>query len=107
MSGDSAACASSNRNANGTRMPVRVSGTTTSVTTGIATALASGAMSDVCPKSASVSGVSPTVTTHCARADSAAAHDRRSPGLHHLAFTAPTREAVDALYQELLPCASS
>ncbi len=37
-----------------------------------------------------------------ARADSAAVHDRRSPGLHHLAFTAPTREAVDALYQELL-----
>jgi catechol 2,3-dioxygenase-like lactoylglutathione lyase family enzyme len=30
-----------------------------------------------------------------------AAHDRRSPGLHHLAFTAPAREAVDALYDEL------
>lgn len=34
-------------------------------------------------------------------ADSSAAHDRRSPGLHHLAFTAPSREAVDALYAEL------
>ena len=36
-----------------------------------------------------------------ARTDSTAAHDRRSPGLHHLAFTAPTREAVDVLYAEL------
>lgn len=36
-----------------------------------------------------------------ARSDSAAAHDRRSPGLHHLAFTAPTREAVDVLYEKL------
>jgi catechol 2,3-dioxygenase-like lactoylglutathione lyase family enzyme len=36
-----------------------------------------------------------------ARADSTSAHDRRSPGLHHLAFTAPTREAVDALYTKL------
>ena len=30
-----------------------------------------------------------------------AAHDRRSPGLHHLAFTAPTRDAVDVLYGKL------
>ena len=36
-----------------------------------------------------------------ARSDSAAAHDRRSPGLHHLAFTAPAREAVDVLYEKL------
>lgn len=36
-----------------------------------------------------------------AKTDAPAAHDRRSPGLHHLAFTAPTREAVDALYAEL------
>ncbi len=36
-----------------------------------------------------------------ARAGSTAAHDRRSPGLHHLAFTAPTREAVDALDEKL------
>jgi catechol 2,3-dioxygenase-like lactoylglutathione lyase family enzyme len=36
-----------------------------------------------------------------AKPDSPAAHDRRSPGLHHLAFTAPSREAVDALYVEL------
>jgi len=36
-----------------------------------------------------------------ARTGPTAAHDRRSPGLHHLAFTAPAREAVDALYAEL------
>jgi catechol 2,3-dioxygenase-like lactoylglutathione lyase family enzyme len=28
-------------------------------------------------------------------------HDRYSPGLHHLAFGAPSREAVDELWQEL------
>jgi catechol 2,3-dioxygenase-like lactoylglutathione lyase family enzyme len=28
-------------------------------------------------------------------------HDRRAPGLHHLAFAAPTRAAVDALHREL------
>jgi catechol 2,3-dioxygenase-like lactoylglutathione lyase family enzyme len=31
-----------------------------------------------------------------------ARHDRKSPGLHHLAFTAPAREAVDALHRELV-----
>ena len=36
-----------------------------------------------------------------AKTDLAAAHDRRSPGLHHLAFTAPSRDAVDALYDKL------
>ena len=36
-----------------------------------------------------------------AKTDLAAAHDRRSPGLHHLAFTAPSRDAVDALYGKL------
>lgn len=39
--------------------------------------------------------------SEAAQTGSTAAHDRRSPGLHHLAFTAPTREAVDALYAEL------
>jgi catechol 2,3-dioxygenase-like lactoylglutathione lyase family enzyme len=29
-------------------------------------------------------------------------HDRFSPGLHHLAFTAPGRDAVDALHRELI-----
>jgi len=29
-------------------------------------------------------------------------HDRRSPGLHHLAFTAPTRESVDDLHHQLV-----
>lgn len=35
-------------------------------------------------------------------ARSTAAHDRYSPGLHHLAFTAPSRSAVDALHEQLL-----
>lgn len=29
-------------------------------------------------------------------------HDRHSPGLHHLAFTAPTRESVDDLHRQLV-----
>ena len=47
-------------------MPPSAKGTTPNVTTGIASALAMGATSEVCANSASVSGVSPTVTTHCA-----------------------------------------
>lgn len=35
-------------------------------------------------------------------ARSRAAHDRYAPGLHHLAFTAPSRAAVDALHERLL-----
>lgn len=30
------------------------------------------------------------------------AHDRYAPGLHHLAFRAPSRAAVDALYDRLV-----
>jgi glyoxylase I family protein len=37
-----------------------------------------------------------------ARSDGSRPHDRYSPGLHHLAFTAPSREAVDALHRDLL-----
>lgn len=37
-----------------------------------------------------------------ARAGSAHTHDRYTPGLHHLAFGAPTRAAVDTVYQQLL-----
>jgi catechol 2,3-dioxygenase-like lactoylglutathione lyase family enzyme len=47
-------------------------------------------------------GLQPAQTrSEASQMDSATAHDRRSPGLHHLAFTAPSREAVDALYAEL------
>jgi len=46
-------------------------------------------------------GAQVEVGLQTARADSTSAHDRRSPGLHHLAFTAPTREAVDELYARL------
>jgi len=35
-------------------------------------------------------------------ARSPAAHDRYAPGLHHLAFVAPSREAVDAFHDRLL-----
>ena len=46
-------------------------------------------------------GAQVEVGLQAARAGSTAAHDRHSPGLHHLALTAPTREAVDALHEEL------
>ena len=46
-------------------------------------------------------GAQVEVGLQTARADSTSAHDRRSPGLHHLAFTAPTREAIDGLYEKL------
>ena len=35
-------------------------------------------------------------------ARSSVAHDRYSAGLHHLAFTAPSRTAVDSLHEKLL-----
>jgi catechol 2,3-dioxygenase-like lactoylglutathione lyase family enzyme len=35
-------------------------------------------------------------------ARSSAAHDRYAPGLHHLAFSAPSRAAVDALHERLV-----
>jgi catechol 2,3-dioxygenase-like lactoylglutathione lyase family enzyme len=35
-------------------------------------------------------------------ARSSSAHDRYSPGLHHLAFSAPSRVAVDELHERLL-----
>jgi len=42
------------------------------------------------------------VGLQAARPSEAQPHDRFSPGLHHLAFTAPTREAVDALHRDLI-----
>ena len=35
-------------------------------------------------------------------ARSSGAHDRYSPGLHHLAFTAPSRTAVDSFHERLV-----
>lgn len=46
-------------------------------------------------------GASVEVGLQPARQGSGAPHDRYEPGLHHLAFTAPTRDAVDALHREL------
>ena len=37
-----------------------------------------------------------------AQPESMRAHDRYSPGLHHLAFGAPTREDVDRVHRELV-----
>jgi len=37
-----------------------------------------------------------------ARPESLRRHDRFSPGLHHLAFTAPSREAVDSVHRDLV-----
>jgi catechol 2,3-dioxygenase-like lactoylglutathione lyase family enzyme len=37
-----------------------------------------------------------------ARGDGARPHDRFSAGLHHLAFTAPSRDAVDGLHRDLV-----
>jgi catechol 2,3-dioxygenase-like lactoylglutathione lyase family enzyme len=42
------------------------------------------------------------VGLQAARASSASSHDRYSPGLHHLAFSAGTRDDVDALHRELV-----
>ncbi len=39
--------------------------------------------------------------------DGGGQHDRYSPGLHHLAFTAATRESVDGLHQRLLEMGSA
>lgn len=45
----------------------------------------------------------PCVTLYAARgANAGRAHDRGSPGLHHLALAAPSREDVDALHEKLL-----
>lgn len=41
-------------------------------------------------------GIRPTAGAHAARA-----HDRHSSGLHHLAWRAPGRADVDALYEKL------
>ncbi len=47
--------------------PARASGVTTSVTQGMASALASRPTTDTWPNSSSVSGVSASVITHCSR----------------------------------------
>ncbi len=55
----------------GKTAPTSASGVTNRLTTGIATALARLDTTDTCPNSSKVSGTSPTVTAHCARAASA------------------------------------
>ncbi len=51
----------------GTSTPSMASGVTTSVTQGMASALAASPTTDTWPNSSSVSGVSATVITHCSR----------------------------------------
>jgi catechol 2,3-dioxygenase-like lactoylglutathione lyase family enzyme len=47
-------------------------------------------------------GAHSEIGLQAARLTSPSGHDRYAPGLHHLAFTAPTRAAVDALHDELV-----
>ncbi len=46
-------------------------------------------------------GAHAEVGLQATRPGSSPEHDRYAPGLHHLAFTAPTRRAVDSFYQKL------
>ena len=66
------------------RRRAMASGVTTSVTQGIATALASRPTSETCWNSSSVSGVSASVTTHCSRS-------MRAAGLRRQAGAPPRR----------------
>jgi glyoxylase I family protein len=47
-------------------------------------------------------GAGVEIGLQAARASSPGGHDRYAPGLHHLALTAPSREAVEALHRRLL-----
>ena len=47
-------------------------------------------------------GASVEIGLQAARPSSPGDHDRYAPGLHHLALSAPTREAVDRLHRELV-----
>jgi catechol 2,3-dioxygenase-like lactoylglutathione lyase family enzyme len=47
-------------------------------------------------------GTAVEVGLQAARPGSTGSHDRYAPGLHHLAFTAPTRDAVDAFHRHLV-----
>jgi catechol 2,3-dioxygenase-like lactoylglutathione lyase family enzyme len=47
-------------------------------------------------------GAGVEIGLQAARPTSSGDHDRYAPGLHHLAFTAPTRAAVDALHEDLV-----
>jgi len=55
-----------------------------------------------CPEGPLWAGAQLELGLQAARADRSRPHDRFSPGLHHLAFSAPSREAVDALHGDLL-----
>jgi catechol 2,3-dioxygenase-like lactoylglutathione lyase family enzyme len=55
-----------------------------------------------CPEGPLWAGAEIEVGLQAARAEGGRPHDRYSPGLHHLAFTAPTRAAVDAFHRDLV-----
>jgi catechol 2,3-dioxygenase-like lactoylglutathione lyase family enzyme len=55
-----------------------------------------------CPEGPLWAGALLELGLQAARAGTQQPHDRFSPGLHHLAFTAQSREAVDALHRELV-----
>ncbi len=60
-------CAACHSASSGSRIPASASGTTAKVTTGIASALASGEIAETCWNSARVSGTNPMVTSNCVR----------------------------------------
>ena len=66
ISGSSSACAARHSASNGSSAAASVNGTIANVTSGIATAFASGPISETCWNSASDSGTSPTVIAHWA-----------------------------------------
>ena len=93
ISAANTACAACQGASNGTTIAHSASGTTANVTTGIATALATGAMSDACWNSARVIGANPSVTTHCACAPSRTASRNRA---RHPRVRAARRRPADA-----------
>ena len=58
-------CAASSRKSRGKMVPSRVSGVTTRLISGMASALATGETSETCWNMASNAGTKPSVTAHC------------------------------------------
>ena len=91
ISATSTACAASATQGPGVTAATSASGVTTRLTTGIATAFASGETTETCWKSSSTSGASPTVIAHCTRPHCASQCRRptRSAATYSMRATAP------------------
>src|SRR5471032_78239 len=81
-------------NGAGNRLADRDKGATTRLTTGIASALATGDTSDTCENSSMVKGTSPTVTTYCVCAPSATSARKRCQRLASGAIDAGVRPTL-------------